>query len=274
MTEITGLYLQDHIQLPSRITVTVGGRYDFAEAGGQKDTDFTPRAGGTWEFVPDAILYTSYSEAFNPQTGSAGEALSPETGENIEVGLRNAFLGKKLYTTAALFQITRANVATASPIVGGPTVTTGEQRSKGVELDARYTPVVGLELLAAYAYTDTEILEDNTLPVGARMPGVPLHTFGAWSKYTLQNGALRGLGFGLGTSYYSAQEGDRSYTAPFELPGYVLWNTALYYTRGRFSTQLNVANVFDNEYYSGAYDRLYVMPGDPRQIRLSASWTF
>jgi iron complex outermembrane recepter protein len=275
MTEITGLYLQDHVVLPRKVTLTAGGRFDFTETAGVHDHAFTPRGGATWEFLPDAILYASYSESFKPQSdATTGTALTPETGDNIEVGLRNRFFGGRLATTAALYQITRANVTTANPVIPTAVVTTGEQRSRGIELDARYTPVKGWELLAAYAYTDTEITEDNTLPVGARIAGVPLHTFSAWTKYTLQNGALRGVGFGLGATHYSAQDGDRGYTAQFELPGYTLWQAAIYYTRGPFSAQLNITNLFDEKYYVGAYDALYVMPGEPRLMRLSASWTF
>lgn len=274
MTEITGIYLQDHVELPGRVTLTAGARFDFAETPGLHDTALTPRAGATWEFLPGAIAYASYSQAFNPQSDPAGAALDAETGDNIEIGLRNHFLGGRLRTTAALYQVTRANVATANPLLPGAVVTTGEQRSRGIELDAAYTPVAGWEILAAYAYTDTEITEDNTLPVGARMAGVPLHTVSAWTKYTLQDGPLRGLGFGLGLTHYSAQVGDRGYTTDFDLPAYTLWQTALYYTRGAFSAQLSVTNVFDEDYYAGAYDALYVMPGEPRLFRLSAGWTF
>lgn len=273
MTEITGVYFQDHVRLPARVTLTAGGRFDFTETGGVHDNAFTPRVGGTWEFAKDAVAYASYSQAFNPQS-NAGAPLDPETGDNIEVGVRNLFLGGRLRTTAALYQITRANVATADPLLPGVVLTTGEQRSRGVELDAVFSPAKGWEILAAYAYTDTEITEDNTLPVGARIAGVPLHTFNVWTKYTLQDGALRGLGFGLGATHYSAQDGDRGYTTAFELPAYTLWQAALYYARGPFSAQLNVTNVFDEDYYAGAYDALYVMPGEPRLVRLSASWTF
>lgn len=275
MTEITGLYLQDHMVLPHKVTLTAGGRFDFTETAGVHDHAFTPRVGATWAFFPEAILYASYSQSFKPQSDSAtGTALEPETGDNMEVGLRNRFLGGRLATTAAIYQITRANVATANPVIPTAVVTTGEQRSRGVELDARYTPVKGWDILAAYAYTDTEVTKDNTIPVGARMAGVPLHTFSAWTKYTIQDGPLAGLGFGLGATYYSSQDGDRGYTTDFELPAYTLWQAALYYTRGPFSARLNVTNLFDEEYYAGAYDALYVMPGEPRLIRLSASWTF
>lgn len=273
MTEITGLYLQDHLKLPGNVTITVGGRYDFTETSGPHDKAFTPRAGGTWEFAPGMIAYASYSEAFNPQSSASGP-LDPETGDNREAGLRSTFLGGRLATTVALYQVTRQNVATADSLFPEVSITTGEQRSRGIELDARYAPVKGWEILAAYAYTDTEITADNTLPFGARMAGVPLHTFDAWTKYTQQAGPLRGLGFGLGATYYSSQDGDRLYATRFELPGYLLWKAALYYDHGPLSAQLNVTNLFDKEHYAGAYDDLYVMPGEPRLIRASVTWKF
>jgi iron complex outermembrane recepter protein len=103
---------------------------------------------------------------------------------------------------------------------------------------------------------------------------VPLHTFNAWTKYSLQRGSLRGLGFGLGVSHTSTQDGDRTYTAPFLLPGYTLWRAAVYYDRGPFRAQLNVTNLFDEEYFVGAYDPLYVGIGAPRILRLTLGWKF
>jgi iron complex outermembrane receptor protein len=138
--EIMGFYAQDHLQLPSDFTVTAGGRYDIAETSGGHDTAFTPRIGGTWEFTPGAIAYVSYSEAFAVQSTPTA-SLKPETGDNREVGLRNHLLDKRLVTTASLFQVTRRDIATANPILGGPPVTAGEQRSRGGGGGPRSTPV-------------------------------------------------------------------------------------------------------------------------------------
>jgi iron complex outermembrane receptor protein len=33
----------------------------------------------------------------------------------------------------------------------------------------------------------------------------PEHSFSAWTKYTLQDGPLKGLGFGLSGRYYTDQ---------------------------------------------------------------------
>jgi iron complex outermembrane receptor protein len=275
-TRLTGLYAQDHIALARNVTLTFGGRYDFSKVDGDHDQAFTGRAGATWEFRPGLTAYASYSEAFNVQAGTTldGSPLKPETGDNLEAGLRGRMFEDRLHATVSLYEINRRDLATADLANPGYYLTTGGQRSRGVELDARYTPVKGWEILGAYAYTDTAITADNSLPVGARIAGVPLHTFNAWTKYSLQRGSLRGLGFGLGANHTSTQDGDRTYTAPFQLRGYTVWRAALYYSRGPFRAQLNVSNFFDKEHFVGAYDPLYVGVGAPRTARLTFGWKF
>jgi iron complex outermembrane receptor protein len=79
---------------------------------------------------------------------------------------------------------------------------------------------------------------------------------------------------GAGGRYYSEQEGDSTYFNPFELPAYGVVDAALYYERGRFTAQINVNNVFDKTYFVGAYNDLYVLPGEPLNIMATAGWTF
>lgn len=275
-TRLTGLYAQDHVSLAHGVTLTVGGRYDFAKVDADHEQAFTGRAGATWEFCPGLTAYASYSEAFNVQAGTTltGDPLEPETGNNLEAGLRASLLGGRLHTTASVYEIARRNLATGDLANPGYYLTTGEQRSRGVEFDARFVPAKGWELLGAYAYTDTAITADNSLAPGTRIAGVPLHTLNAWAKHTLHRGALRGLGFGLGANYTSARDGDRTYNVAFKLPSYVLWRAALYYDRGPFRAQVNVTNLLDREHYVGAYDSLYVGPGAPRTLRLTLGWKF
>lgn len=278
--KLWGYYLQDHIQLGRGVSVTLGGRHDVSEGEGVEVEDFSPRAGLTWEFRRGAALYATTSGSFNPQgswqTTAAGNPVDPETGTSYEVGLKTAAADGRLTATFALYELTRRNVATADLTNPGFYVVTGEQRSRGFEFDGRFSPRPGWELTAAYTYTDARITQDNSLPVGARTAGVPYHGFNVWTKCVLQTGTLKGLGAGFGLRYYSEQLGDGSYIAgqEFDLPAYGIVDAALYWTRGRFRAQLNVNNALDRDYYAGSYDPLYVLPGTPRQIRVSTSWKF
>lgn len=277
-TRNTGFYLHDHLKFGHGATVTVGGRYDLAKSDGVEQKKFSPRVGLTWEVRPGAALYANYSQSFNPQgtwmLAANDQPVAPETGENWEAGLKTAAPDGRLTMTVAVFQLTRQNVATADLTHPGYYLLSGEQRSRGLELDGRFSPAPGWELTAGYAYTDARITRDNTLPVGERTNGVPYNAFTSWTKYTFQHGALRGFGVGLGARYYSAQVGDETHTEYFELPPYALVDAALYYTHGRFTAQLNVNNLLDRDYFSGAYNSIYVLPGTPRTIRGSVGWNF
>ena len=70
------------------------------------------------------------------------------------------------------------------------------------------------------------------------------------------------------------RRGDATYQNMFELPAYGLMDAAIYYTRGPFRAQVNVNNVLDEEYFAGSYNELYVLPGEPINVRATIGWAF
>ena len=108
------------------------------------------------------------------------------------------------------FNITRQNVATADP--NDPllqaSIATGEQRSRGIELDISGEILPGWNIIASYAYINAEITEDNTFEVGNRRAGIPEHSASLWTTYRIQSGDLEGLGFGLGFNYVGNRKVD------------------------------------------------------------------
>lgn len=280
-----GVYAQDQITIARDLAVTVGLRWDRIDGDNterltdttttSRDQALTWRVGAAWQFERTASVFASYSTAFAPQPYDktvAGDVVDPETGDQIEVGLRALDPEGRFAGNLAVYQITRRDVATADLLNPGYSVITGEQRSRGLDLDGRVRPIEGLELTGTYAYIRAEVTKDNSLPVGDRLRNVPDHSVTAWAKYTLQDGALEGLGFGLGGRWYSSQAGDLPNT--FELPSYAVVDAALYYDRGPLSAQFNVYNLFDETYAVGSYNDLYVQPGDPLTVRGSVSYTF
>ncbi|MEZ0388034.1 MAG: TonB-dependent siderophore receptor [Verrucomicrobium sp.] len=272
-----GLYVQDHVNLTEALALTLGGRYDFTSFDGYDDEVLTPRVGLTYEITPGVALYASYSRSFNPQWNSIdtqGNPVDPEEGENWEAGIKTALLGGRINTTLSVFQLTRENPASDDFSTPEPwdAVTTGEQRSRGVELEGALRLAPGWDLIAAYAYTDARVTEDENLPVGARLPGVPKHSFSGWMKYTLQDGPLKGFGAGLGGRYLTRQAGDLFNT--FDLPSYGVVDAALFYEGKDFRVQVNFNNILDKQYYVGSYDALLVQPGRPFNVSASVTWKF
>jgi iron complex outermembrane receptor protein len=281
-----GVYLQDHVSLGQRVTLTAGGRWDrvtgvsYGEA--SADSAFSPHAGVTFALDDTTALYANYAKSFAPQVGYNyfdGGALPPERGVNLELGIKASRSDGSLTALASLFQLTRQDVATEDPAHPNFYITTGEQRSRGLELETRWRPGPAFEFAAAYAYTQAEVTRDNTLPPGSRLEGIPRHNLNLWSRYNVVGGPLAGFGAGIGFNYQSRRPGsayepvDPVYHQPIVFKSYALVDAALFYAHGDWETQVNVRNLFDRRYYvDGFSDR--ITPGQPRSAMLTVQRHF
>ena len=282
---LMGIYLQDQIKYFDKLSFLLAGRYGYGETSTSNDKDnsheyqkfsnFTPRVGVSYEFVKGASWYASYGESFNPQTGTSFNNMpfSPETGQQWESGIKTALDDGKLVSTLAVYQLTRQNVLTTDPAHPQFSIETGEQRSRGVEYDLAWEIKKGWNLTASYAYTDSIVTKDNSLPVGTRVDDVGRNLANIWMSYQIQDGPLRGLGFGAGAHYVNGREGDMPNT--FALPNYATVDAGLFFRRDRFRAQINVTNLLNKVYYASSYGGVdYVLPGDPISFRASVGWSF
>ena len=130
----------------------------------------------------------------------------------------------------------------------------------------------GWNVIAGYAYTDAKITEDNTFAVGNSINNVAENSFNLWTSYELQQGDLKGLGFGLGFFYV----GDRQENLDnsFTLPNYFRTDAAIFYERDRFRASLNLNNLFDIDYFESAYGDLSLYPWEPFTVQGTVSWRF
>lgn len=282
VTENYGIYLQDRLTfLDGKLALIVGGRYDISQYddgyGNYEESAFTGRAGISYEVAPGIAPYVSYARSFYPQwysTDASGAPVEPEEGEQWEAGIKTSLLDGRLNTTVSVFQLTRENVATEDLTTPDPfdSIVSGEQEVRGAEFETIAQLAPGLNLTLAYTYLHSEITEDNVIPVGGRIQGVPDHTASAWLKYTFQEGFLKGFGVGLGGRYVSSQAGDIN--ASFDLPSYAVMDAAIYYERENFTIQVNFNNVTDERYFSGSSDNTWIYPGAPFNVNAQVSWKF
>lgn len=288
-----GIYLQDQITLLDNLKLLIGGRYDWistdlavdATTAGdvtdlptRNDGAFSPRVGLVYQPSEDIALYASYTRSFFPVSGldntspDASVTFDPTRGTQYEVGVKADFLDDRLSATLAAYHLTRTNVLTPDPDDPTRSIQTGEQRSQGIEFDVTGEILPGWNVIVSYALTDAEVTKDNTFPEGNRLANVPENQASLWTTYTIQAGALEGLGFGLGLFYIGERQGDLDNS--FQLDDYLRTDAALYYRRGRFRGAINIRNLFDVDEAAFAFSRTLVQRTEPFTIVGSVSWEF
>jgi len=196
----------------------------------------------------------------------------------VEAGTKSSFFAERLTSTVSLYDIRKDNVPVTDENNPGFSVNGGELRSQGFEVDVAGELGAGFQIVANYAYTDTEVLRSTSLPVGSRFSNVPLHSGSVWLSYDLRGDSRwQGLRFAGGLSGASARLGNSAGT--FELDGYLTADAAVSYQRElaggrRLLVRLNVLNLLDEEYYESASGTASVFPGRPRSFVGTVSMEF
>lgn len=238
------------------------------------------RAGLTWEFLPGANVYGSFSQSFQPQLyiNVAGKVLPPLTGEQYEVGTKFRMLDDKLLLTVAGYRITQANKAAFDQAVNGTDryQPIGEVTYKGLELQALGHITRALQVNAGYARLNPKVSKSsNAAIVGKTDIFLPKNTFSLFTTYSPESGTLKGASAGAGVRYISDQS--TSYTgATLPIPSYVVLDASLSYAVDNWSFQLNLRNLTNKRYFINNYDTLFYgnAYGIPRSAEFTVSRTF
>jgi iron complex outermembrane recepter protein len=281
-----GIYAQDLLSIGKKVKILVGGRFDwnFSEftdlvTGETFEEDpvssFSPRVGIVYQPIEPVSLYGSYSTFFIPQfeTDRLGNPFEPITGRQFEVGVKTEFFDGRASATLAAFQINRNNDSVTDPVDSNFSVQLGETRSRGIEFDLTGEISPGLNLIATYALTDNQITEDTRFGFEGNTPtNVPLHSGSIWAVYEVPKGKYQGLGVGAGVLAVGERQADSDNT--FKIPAYGRVDALLYYRRENWQAQLNIENLFDEDYIENADGIDYVNYGAPFTIRGQLSAEF
>lgn len=269
-TSQSGFYAQEQLKF-NNLTLVGGGRFDHVStntdnaltgtSSTQSDDAFSGKVGVIYNFDFGLAPYASYSTAFLPVTGSDadGNAFSPTTAEQFEIGIKYQPTWFNGLFTLAYFDITQHDVVTYANAY--TSYQTGEQRSRGIELEAKVAVTDRFNLTGAFTYTDAEIVESLAYDVGDRPIGIPDFTASLWADYTMDTGFLDGITIGGGVRYVGETVGgyDPNAYSPtatrLDVPGYTLFDASLSYDVGKafeeangLSAQLTVNNLLDKTY--------------------------
>ncbi|AYA65243.1 TonB-dependent siderophore receptor [Alteromonas sp. RKMC-009] len=282
-------YIQDKIQFSPSLALLVGARLDHFDEENKEtlaeysDSDISPRAGLIYTPSDNTTVYLNYSQSFNPvdpnDFAEAGPVqLSPETGEQVELGLKQSWLDNRIMTTVAVYQIDKENLVIANPdyIEGENDATEpalinfGLVESEGAEFTLVGDLTNAISVTANYAYNDTRIASGETANTydGTRLANTPRHQAGLWTRYAIDS-IDSSVAFGV--DYVSEQrslDGQKvkPYTV-FDASWTTSWDDLL--------LSINVRNLFDKVYaVSGFSERNGHFPGEPREIVVQLSYDF
>ena len=254
--------------------------------------DWQPKVTLTWEPSPGFTLYGGYSRGFRSggfnQTGVGGVALAngivgvndifqAETAETFEIGARAAFLDRRLTLGANVYTTRSENSYFFVFLAANSTQNLGnvpESRISGFELEARARPVTGLELNAAFGYTDSKITDfpDPTV-IGNELPLISRYTINLGAQY---RAPLGGTGVGILARVDYRRTG-RTWWEPFNTTSrdpIDLVNTRLGVEGERWSATLFSENLFNEEYNAEFSPGGFVFKARPRRYGAEVSFRF
>ena len=199
----------NRIEVPFVHAVLSGAPFNFLSSGFQspqirfEDDNFSPEVSVKYEVSDSAHVYGSYKKGFKsggidnsalPSSGLSDIVASgdysqlifdSETAEGFEVGLKSMLADDRLRLNLSLFNYVFSDLQIQSfdPVaIQYITSNAGEMRSRGGDIDLSWrSPVEGLTLAAAVAYTDAEFTDTYISNAGVDLEGRAAPRAPKWS---------------------------------------------------------------------------------------------
>lgn len=277
-------YAAARLALADPLTLIIGARYtdwsgdSWSSTGGsasQNQSEITPYAGLIYDINEHWAAFVSYTEIFQPQDNrdADGKFLEPVVGGNYETGLKADWFNGLLTASMSVFRIEQDNVAQADPLTPGSTETTYHAAqgvvSEGIDFELNGAVTDNLDLtLGASHYTAT----DSDGPYKTDQPRTKVDLFGSYHVPQ-----WRPLTVGGGISWQShTYLNDISGPQGPKTLNQSSYTLASLFGRYQFTPQLalqmNIDNLFDEEYYS--YFDGYGVYGEPRNVTATLRYDF
>ncbi len=285
--QVASGYIQDQLEITKYFEVIGGLRYDHFDIAfenglnGQTiervDNVWSPRLGFVVKPLEALSLYVSTSESFLPGAGDQfnnltlanGSSLAPEQFQNDEIGFKWE-VASRLFLTGALFKLDRTNqIVTVGP---GVSAQVGSTRTEGGEISLTGYLTNEWQVSAGWGHQIAEIEVGNSsgaVVAGNEVPFVPHNVYSLWNRYQF----TRMFGAGVGVIHQTEQfaAADNLVT----LPSFTRVDAALFVDFAEnWSAQVNVENVFDQDYFASAHNNNNISPGAPRAAYVTVKAKF
>jgi catecholate siderophore receptor len=281
-------YIQDQLEITKYFELIGGLRFDRFDVSAVNSTNtvlpplapptnlnrvddvWSHRVGAVFKPTETASVYIATSNSFlpgvgdqfinlAPQGGVTVANLEPEEFQNDEIGFKWE-VAPRLFFTGAIFQLDRSNqVITTGPQSGEQV---GLTRTKGGELALTGYVTDDWQISAGWGHQIARVVDagTNNATEGNEVPFVPNNIYSLWNRY--QFTPLFGAGLGI-------IHQDSSFAAlnnAVEIPSFTRVDAAFYFDfNENWQAQVNVENIFDEEYFASAHNNNNISPGAPRQ---------
>lgn len=284
----SGVFVQDFWRVNRKLNVNFGARVDYwknfdalsttrnlisrrttvVEFPNRNQQSFSPRVGAIYQINDNFSVLGSYSKSFRAPTLNelyrafrvgnvltlANENLLAERATTYETGANFTGFSKRLNLRANVFLTEVSNPVVSVTLNFTPTLITrqrqnvGKTRSRGIEIDAEFSPRRDWRFSASYLLVDSRISDfpANSSLEGKFLPQIPKQQLTVQTFYRSQSR----FSFGLQARISGAQFEDDRNTLRLR-PFFTLDWLGSYRLREKIEIFAAVENVFNNRYDIG-----------------------
>ena len=272
-------YVSNVLNITPAFSAMASLRLDQFESETNSQTALSPKFGLVYQPILDKLsVFANYMDGFSnldPQpTLSGGTAVfEPEHAKQFEIGTKISLANDRITGTLSYYDIRVSNIVfSPEPQVY---VQGGEQYSRGVEASFVASPVDGLNIIAGYSYNDSEVTNSeatndflNRRPESAG----PENQANLWASYRFNSGITEGFGLGFGGNYAGENKiFNRNLGGAFTLPSFTVLNASIFYQVDKFSINLKLNNLTNQDYYNGWST---INPQAPRNFATQLTYNF
>lgn len=270
----------------SETKLAAGGALDYSITDSTSFDDFSPKFSASYDLTPDTSVYGTVSKGFKAggvQIGSgfADNAYAPETLWSYEAGIKSEFFDNRAQLNAAVFYADWTDMQVPFAVAevddeGNIIFNVGiqnaaEARNYGLEAELRALVTDDLIVGLGVGYLDAQFEKfesafidgENVDLSGEDTPNSPKWTFNADAQYNFPIGDYEGF---TRLEWYYRDETVPNLVAlvrqeegfPFVVPSYHHVNLRAGLENERYSLVAYVENLFDEVYFTNAYQKAFV----------------
>jgi iron complex outermembrane receptor protein len=296
-----GLLLQEVMTFNRYLKLSLGLRY--SQVNGLSDNVVSSTGGDVWDplfgIIITPIENINFFASYTTTTSLRGAAdlledrvtpVGPTREKQVEAGMKTEWFDNRLRFNATYFNILNNNLTYALLNESGQNtgyyMKAGNLKRKGVELELTGRLLKNLDVVGGYSYLDAAYHDSPYYHEESAPMNTAKHTANGWINYTLFDGLLRNLSFGLGI-YYVGERPLAEYTyqvipghaiqpntPPFLADAYSTVNAQVGYRFRNYRVRLFMNNLLNSTGYTAYYRGGYLNPTDPRNFSVALNYQF